>query len=142
MSDHQQFLARQCAFSRQAFGPAERTQGVLDHIRQEIEEVEKEKTAERRAEEWCDLVLLAQDGLLRAVRETLRYSLTTCKNNEVTISGGKIIARKGEPTTDYVAEAALQMLTAKRDKNELRNWPDWRTAPEDKAINHEEGTHD
>lgn len=142
MSDHHQFLARQCAFGRATFGPGERRLGVLDHITKEIEEVKKAETHEARAEEWVDLVILSQDGLLRAVREMLREGMAAHADQPMIFLGTEIVGRFGEPTNDYVAKLALIMLTGKRDKNELRNWPDYRTASEDVALEHEQGTHD
>lgn len=142
MSDHQQFLARQCAVNRLAFGPNERRLGVLDHIEQEIQEVKDAEDAEARAGEWIDIVLLAQDGMLRAVREMLREGMAEVADQPMLIKGGVVVGRLGEPTADYVAECALLMLTGKRDKNELREWADWRTVGEDKAVNHKEGSHD
>lgn len=139
---HHNFLARQCAFGRLAFGPGERRLGVLDHIEQEIEEVKTAEDNEARAVEWTDMVLLAQDGMLRAVREMLREAMGEVSDQELILKDGMVVGRKGEPTNDYVAEVALAMLTGKRDKNELREWGDWRAASEDVAINHKEGVHD
>ncbi len=56
-------LARQIAFSVHAFGPGERQQGVVDHIRKELAEIEE---APHDLEEWIDVVLLALDGAWRA----------------------------------------------------------------------------
>jgi hypothetical protein len=55
-------LYRQRAFSERTFGPGERTAGVLDHIRKEIGEVEKNP---HDVTEWIDIVLLALDGAWR-----------------------------------------------------------------------------
>ncbi len=55
-------LERQKAFSEKTFGPGTRTKGVIDHLRKEIDEVEKEPTD---LSEWIDLVLLALDGAWR-----------------------------------------------------------------------------
>lgn len=55
-------LARQRAFSEKTFGPGERTQGVCDHIRKELGEIEK---APLDLEEWIDVVILALDGAWR-----------------------------------------------------------------------------
>lgn len=142
MSDHLNFLARQVTFGRLAFGPGERVKGVPDHIEQELEEIAKCETPEQRAEEWVDVVLLSQDGLVRAVREALREQLRPFAHEPIAHQGTTIIARYGEPTADYVAECALKMLVSKRDKNEMRDWDDWRVVGEDKAVNHKEGSHD
>lgn len=56
-------LERQRAFSQQTFGPGQRTQGVLDHIRKELVEIEASPSD---LSEWIDVVLLALDGACRA----------------------------------------------------------------------------
>ncbi|MGM0703846.1 MAG: dATP/dGTP pyrophosphohydrolase domain-containing protein [Pseudomonadota bacterium] len=56
-------MERQIAFSTRAFGPGDRTQGVIDHIRKELLEIE---SAPDDLEEWIDVVLLALDGAWRA----------------------------------------------------------------------------
>jgi hypothetical protein len=56
-------LERQREFSERTFGPGMRTQGVCDHIRKELLEVEASPNDLR---EWVDLVLLALDGAWRA----------------------------------------------------------------------------
>ncbi|MHB1630690.1 MAG: dATP/dGTP pyrophosphohydrolase domain-containing protein [Acidithiobacillus sp.] len=59
-------MHRQRAFSMDAFGPGERTAGVLDHIRKELMEIE---AAPDDLTEWVDVVLLALDGAWRAGHE-------------------------------------------------------------------------
>lgn len=56
-------LHRQMAFSLKNFGPGNRTQGVIDHIRKELIEIEAEP---HDLEEWVDVVLLALDGAWRS----------------------------------------------------------------------------
>jgi len=56
-------LYRQMEFSERAFGPGQRTNGVLDHITKEIQEV---RDAPNDLEEWVDLILLSFDGAWRA----------------------------------------------------------------------------
>ena len=56
-------LRRQRAFSEKTFGPGERTAGVLDHIRKELAEIEREPGD---VTEWIDVVILAFDGAWRA----------------------------------------------------------------------------
>ena len=58
-----QHLYRQRDFSLKTFGPGHRTQGVIDHIRKELVEIE---AAPHDLEEWVDLILLAMDGAWRA----------------------------------------------------------------------------
>ena len=56
-------LRRQADFSLRTFGPGMRLQGVLDHIRKELVEVEESGGA---LAEWVDVILLALDGAWRA----------------------------------------------------------------------------
>ena len=56
-------LHRQRQFSLNAFGPGDRTKGVIDHIRKELVEIEE---APHDLEERVDLILLALDGAWRA----------------------------------------------------------------------------
>ncbi len=100
-------LLRQRAFSRATFGPGMRTQGVVDHIRKELVEIEK---APRDITEWVDVVLLALDGLWRCVE-----------------------------AGPYPIEVAVSQIEAKQTKNEGRDWPNWRTADPNKAIEHVRG---
>ena len=56
-------LHRQRAWSEKTFGPGPRVQGVLDHIRKELVEIQKNPGD---IYEWIDVVLLALDGAWRA----------------------------------------------------------------------------
>ncbi len=56
-------LARQREFSERTFGPGSRTDGVIDHIRKELREIE---AAPDDLSEWVDVVILALDGAWRA----------------------------------------------------------------------------
>lgn len=56
-------LHRQRAFSEKTFGPGARHQAVIDHIKRELKEIEKEPAD---IFEWIDVVLLALDGAWRA----------------------------------------------------------------------------
>lgn len=56
-------LYRQRAFSEKTFGPGDRAAGVVDHIRRELVEIERDPGD---VEEWVDVVLLALDGAWRA----------------------------------------------------------------------------
>lgn len=93
-------LFRQREFSEKTFGPGQRTAGVIEHIRKELREVEKDPSD---VEEWIDVVILAFDGAMRA---------------------------------GHQPRAVVEALVAKQTKNEGRTWPDWRTVPEGKAIEH------
>lgn len=55
-------LADYWDFSQRTFGPGERTKGVIDHIRKELEEILADPTD---TVEWIDVVFLAIDGALR-----------------------------------------------------------------------------
>lgn len=59
-------IARQIAFSEATYGPGERTAGVIDHIKKELKEAEKDPTD---VEEWADIIILAIDGAWRAGAE-------------------------------------------------------------------------
>lgn len=110
--DLTQHLIRQMAFSHATFGPGERTEGVVDHIRKELDEV---VAANGDAAEWVDVVILALDGLTRR--------LAYCNGD------------RADP--EAVAGIACQMILGKQTRNEARDWPDWRTADPGKAIEHE-----
>lgn len=56
------YLARQIAWSRETFGPAMRTKGIIDHIRKELIEVER---APLDLSEWADIIMIAMDGFWR-----------------------------------------------------------------------------
>jgi hypothetical protein len=56
-------LERQIAFSTKAFGPGYRLNGILDHIKSELMEIEEAPTD---LEEWIDVVILAMDGAWRS----------------------------------------------------------------------------
>lgn len=53
----------QRAFSLKTFGPGARTKGVLNHIREELDEIEKTPDD---ITEWADVIILALDGAWRA----------------------------------------------------------------------------
>ena len=106
-------LTRQAAVSRAIFGPGARTKGVSDHIRKELKEIEACRDEDDRALEWVDVAILGLDGLLRS-----------------------LWARRPNDSAPMIAQAAAYEIEKKQSRNEMRNWPDWRTAPEDKAIEH------
>lgn len=56
------YLRRQRDFSQKAFGPGPRTEGVLDHIQKELDEIRQEP---RDLSEWIDVIILGFDGALR-----------------------------------------------------------------------------
>ncbi len=110
--DLEAHLKRQIAFSRATFGPGDRRKGVIDHIRKELIEVADTKGLDDAVSEWVDVVILALDGLTRA------------------------LAASGVDWR-HIAPAACQKIEAKQTRNEQQTWPDWRTADADKAIEHD-----
>lgn len=56
-------IAVQAAWSRQTFGLSANTDGLIDHIRKELLEIEAEPDD---LEEWVDVLILALDGAWRA----------------------------------------------------------------------------
>lgn len=114
--DLTEHLTRQMAFSRATWGPGARTNGIVSHIKQELGEVRdevREGNTHAASLEWTDVVLLALDGLTRSI--SVKYP---------------------DRPFDWCAEFAVEVIVAKQGKNELREWPDWRTLSEDVAINH------
>lgn len=111
MLNLEEHLKRQIAFSRATFGPGERRKGVVDHIRKKLEEIE---SGNGDPVEWVDVVILALDGLTR-----------------------KLIAEG--LSHDRAAYSACLMIISKQGRNEVRDWPDWRTSDPDKAIEHVRG---
>lgn len=59
-------LARQRHFSVKTFGPGERTKGVVEHIRSELDEILADPAD---VSEWVDVIILAFDGALRQGHE-------------------------------------------------------------------------
>lgn len=113
MMDLKQHLLRQMAFSHATYGPGKRTAGLVDHIRKELVEI---IDGEGAPIEWVDVVILALDGLTRE----LIY-----RDN----GGGR-----GDPGN--AADMACRLICTKQTINEGRDWPDWRTQPQDRAIEH------
>jgi hypothetical protein len=136
-------LARQVVFSKATFGPGPRTKGVIDHVRKELKEVEKVYEADPNsfvptpseppltrqdgiraqhaaaAKEWTDVAILGLDGLWRSIASAHPHW-----------------------TADQIAEEAMRHIKGKQGKNEMREWPDWRTMSADGAIEHVRGKHD
>ena len=58
----EEYYSRQIEWSRETFGPALRTGGVIDHIRKELKEIEADP---HDLSEWVDVIILAMDGFWR-----------------------------------------------------------------------------
>lgn len=50
-----------------------------------------------------------------------------------------LLAFDGAWRAGHTPEAIAKALHEKQGKNEMREWPDWRTAPADRAIEHKRG---
>jgi hypothetical protein len=109
--DLMQHLLRQMAWSHATFGPGTRTEAVIDHLRKELQEV---IDSNGEPHEWVDVVVLALDGLTR----------------QIAYCNGE----RADPKS--VAYAVCCMIEGVQGRNEARTWPDWRTAAQDKAIEH------
>lgn len=59
-------LHLQRTWSEQTFGPGAREAGVIDHIQEELQEVEDAETPEDKLAEWIDVVILGLDGAWRS----------------------------------------------------------------------------
>lgn len=60
-------LRRQCEFSARTYGPGDRTAGVCDHIRKELNEVQADAAAGvPTLPEWVDVIILGFDGAWRS----------------------------------------------------------------------------
>ncbi len=57
------YLAHQVLWSVNTFGPGERSQGVVDHIRKELLEIEQDPFD---LKEWVDVIILGFDGAWRS----------------------------------------------------------------------------
>lgn len=93
-------IAGQKQFSERTFGPGHRTNGIVDHIKKELREIEENPLD---LEEWIDVMILGADGAWR---------------------------------TGATPQEVEEMYLSKVRKNFERQWPDWRTADPDKAIEH------
>ena len=62
MNNLMAIINRQRAFSLRTFGPGQRDQGIIDHIKKELEEI---KQSPGDLEEWIDVIILALDGAWR-----------------------------------------------------------------------------
>lgn len=111
-------LIRQIVFSRATFGPGERRQGAIDHIRKELVEIENANSDLERIEEWVDVAILAFDGLWRSIDAHYRNVGST------------------HVDVDEVAGHIEIAIVKKQRRNEAREWPDWRAVGQDKAIEH------
>jgi hypothetical protein len=59
------YIERQVTFSKAAFGPGDRTEGIIDHILKELIEIRDADTQEDKLSEWIDVIILGLDGAWR-----------------------------------------------------------------------------
>jgi Protein of unknown function (DUF550) len=100
------YIEEQREFSLEAFGPAGRDNGILNHIRKELIEIEGARinlATGDELKEWIDVIQLALDGAWR---------------------------------TGASAEDICFSLVEKLLVNKQRKWPDWRTLKPGEAIEH------
>lgn len=55
-------IERQKAFSERTFGPGERDEGLIEHIKKELDEI---RNRPGDVMEWVDVIILAIDGAWR-----------------------------------------------------------------------------
>lgn len=158
------YLARHQEWGYHTFGsPADGRgpAGPLDHLRKETKEIEHDP---RDLKEWTDAIILSIDGMIRAgaplpMVECLlpeqyltdkelypRATLYALKNQIEAVASDPTDIKGWARLVSYSVGGFLNaggkqtdilpMLFAKQEKNFGRNWPDWRTAPKDKAIEH------
>lgn len=140
MTDFETLLTRICAVNREKFGPGARTKGVQEHIKKEFDEINSASGIYGRQEEWVDVAILGIDGLLRACREVLRDTHPGTVENIFGEDHQSVF--DGEPSNEVVAKYACRALIEKINKNELRDFGDWRQASPDAPMEHKRGTHD
>lgn len=67
MMELERYLYKQMLFSMRAFGPGDRTEGVLDHMEKEAQEIrDAVATGEPALPELVDQIILAFDGAWRS----------------------------------------------------------------------------
>jgi hypothetical protein len=103
--DMKAHLLRQMAFSRGAFGPGERRQSIIEHIRKELVEIEE---SDGSHEEWVDVVILALDGLWRSIDKLSEY---------IDPEDGL----DGLPMSEIIAELTVIAIFCYRDPGETRH---------------------
>jgi len=123
----EQHMMRMQAFSRANFGPGTRTEGLIDHVKKELDEI-AERPKAVAWQEWLDVIILGLDGFWRSLAYGEGEDDQEIRTNYHTFSN--------------VGDILVDHLTKKQTKNELRNWPDWRSAEPGKAIEHVRGYQD
>ncbi len=115
-------LYRQRAFSRATFGPGDRTLGVTDHISKELEEIKAAHKTYNDTKHFYEIR-----------SSTYSHHLNNLRNEWVDVI---ILGFDGLWRTGATPEEIVDLIKKKQEKNENRNWPDWRTADPNAAIEH------
>ena len=92
-----------------------------------------------RQSEWSEKIFGPGDrtkGIVDHIRKELREIELAPLDLEEWIDV-VILALDGAWRSGHSPEQIIAQLVAKQTKNEARKWPDWRTAPTDKAIEHD-----
>ncbi len=75
-------LERQKAWSLRTFGPGDRTEGVIDHIKKELQEIQAKPSD---LSEWIDVVILAFDGAWRMGFTPEEIANALCRKHQVNV---------------------------------------------------------
>lgn len=153
-----ELLTAQRDWSLKTFGEGQRTEGIVKHIYQELQEIVSNP---RDLEEWADVAILAMDGAWRSIpnfNHVLNDMYVTFKVGE-SVSWGKAIesieanlrmvngessylefsevfswAGSGAGGLGCDQEKFLEIIRAKQQKNFAREWP--KNVPENEPANH------
>ncbi len=156
-------LTEQKKFSLSTFGPKPRLIGVHEHLTKELEELIAQPND---LTEWADCLLLSFDGAMRAgakpqelvnylglAREDIKAAeyrgrwhelrrdvayMKSLNHLEVWKAWGLIIYKflVVADKNGFSIEEVLEAAALKLEVNKKRDWPDWKTIPENKAIEH------
>ena len=105
-------LSAQCQWSKETFGPGNRTEGVIDHIRKELTEIETSQPFPGAdLSEWIDVIILALDGAWRVgftPKDIIKELVAKQQKNTKRIwpdwrkaEPGKAIEHVREPVRDF-----------------------------------------
>jgi hypothetical protein len=101
-------VKRQIEFSSETFGPGDRLEGIIDHIRKELIEVEE---SGGDLEEWVDIILLAIDGAWRSGNTSHQVAGAVKKKLDKNIERNWPDWRKADTSK------AIEHVKAEGDKN-------------------------
>ena len=145
-----EFYARKAAWSREVFGPQQRVEGVIAHLRKELQELQRAMGDEGAIrEELADICLLAIDLSWRAGGTAADFRGVENASFIAYSDAADYIGRHLDSMMPPAALAAilwdiafralgcdLGPIEAKLAKIKTRKIPDWRTVPADQPIEH------